>query len=65
MPPASNSPRSPLVAPVGARKRAASSGVPGPGPVAPPALHKRGLRRDSDLALHVPLRYEDDTRITP
>ena len=27
------------------------------------ALHKLGLRRDIDLALHIPLRYEDETRI--
>lgn len=29
------------------------------------ALEKLGLRRDIDLALHLPLRYEDETRITP
>ncbi|HTH08008.1 MAG TPA: ATP-dependent DNA helicase RecG [Acidovorax sp.] len=29
------------------------------------ALQKMGLRRDIDLALHLPLRYEDETRITP
>jgi ATP-dependent DNA helicase RecG len=29
------------------------------------ALLKLGLRRDIDLALHLPLRYEDETRITP
>ena len=29
------------------------------------ALHKLGLRRDIDLALHLPLRYEDETRIVP
>lgn len=29
------------------------------------ALRSLGLRRDSDLALHLPLRYEDETRITP
>ena len=29
----------------------------------PKALHKLGLRRDIDLALHLPLRYEDETRI--
>ena len=29
------------------------------------ALQKLGLRRDIDLALHLPLRYEDETRITP
>ena len=28
------------------------------------ALHKLGLRRDIDLALHLPIRYEDETRIT-
>ncbi|MDG5978091.1 ATP-dependent DNA helicase RecG [Hydrogenophaga taeniospiralis CCUG 15921] len=27
------------------------------------ALHKLGLRRDIDLALHLPLRYEDETRV--
>lgn len=40
-------------------------------PAAPPkalsapqkALHKLGLRRDIDLALHLPLRHEDETRI--
>lgn len=40
-------------------------------PAAPPkaltapqkAMHKLGLRRDIDLALHLPLRYEDETRI--
>ena len=29
------------------------------------ALQKMGLVRDIDLALHLPLRYEDETRITP
>ena len=29
------------------------------------ALEKMGLRRDIDLALHLPLRYEDETRLTP
>src|SRR5213082_2765072 len=28
------------------------------------ALIKLGLTRDIDLALHLPLRYEDETRIT-
>src|SRR5436190_23991174 len=28
------------------------------------AMRKMGLRRDIDLALHLPLRYEDETRIT-
>lgn len=29
------------------------------------ALEKLGLHRPIDLALHLPLRYEDETRITP
>ena len=29
------------------------------------ALHRLGLVRDIDLALHLPLRYEDETRLTP
>ena len=29
------------------------------------AMEKLGLVRDIDLALHIPLRYEDGTRITP
>ena len=29
------------------------------------ALDKLGLRRDIDLALHLPLRYEDETRLVP
>ena len=28
------------------------------------ALAKLGLTRDIDLALHLPLRYEDETRLT-
>jgi ATP-dependent DNA helicase RecG len=28
------------------------------------ALHKLGLKRDIDLALHIPLRYEDETQLT-
>jgi len=29
------------------------------------AMERMGLRRDIDLALHLPLRYEDETRLTP
>jgi ATP-dependent DNA helicase RecG len=29
------------------------------------AMEKLGLLRDIDLALHLPLRYEDETRLTP
>ncbi len=36
-------------------------------PIAPTpsqkALHKMGLERDIDLALHLPMRYEDETRV--
>jgi ATP-dependent DNA helicase RecG len=28
-------------------------------------MHKLGLKRDIDLALHLPMRYEDETRLTP
>ncbi|MDA8455663.1 ATP-dependent DNA helicase RecG [Acidovorax sp. GBBC 3334] len=38
--------------------------APAPSP-AQKALQKMGLSRDIDLALHLPLRYEDETRITP
>ncbi len=36
-----------------------------PKPLSAPqkAMHKLGLKRDIDLALHLPLRYEDETRI--
>ncbi|MFM8665990.1 MAG: ATP-dependent DNA helicase RecG [Betaproteobacteria bacterium] len=29
------------------------------------AMEKMGLRRDIDLALHLPMRYEDETRLAP
>ena len=29
------------------------------------AMARLGLVRDIDLALHLPLRYEDETRVTP
>jgi ATP-dependent DNA helicase RecG len=52
-----------------APRPASSRPVPGksaPGKAAPDkALEKLGLRRDIDLALHLPLRYEDETRIVP
>ncbi len=28
-------------------------------------LHRLGIRREQDLLLHLPLRYEDETRLTP
>ncbi len=42
---------------------AASKNAAKPSP-AQQALRKLGLVRDIDLALHLPLRYEDETRIT-
>ena len=44
---------------------AAAPSKPSTASVAQKALHKLGLKRDIDLALHLPLRYEDETRITP
>jgi ATP-dependent DNA helicase RecG len=51
------------------KKRAAapaSAPVPGAPPKSPmqKALEKLGLLRPIDLALHIPLRYEDETQIT-
>ncbi len=54
-------------APVSAKARA-----PAPAPAAPAklsgplrAMQKLGLRRDIDLALHLPMRYVDETRLAP
>nr|WP_296018396.1 ATP-dependent DNA helicase RecG [uncultured Acidovorax sp.] len=60
MPAAAKSVPSPLIPPAAPRQavRAGAS-------AAHMALQKMGLRRDIDLALHLPLRYEDETRITP
>ena len=54
--PASQAPDAP---PSAARGKAADTKSP-----AQKALEKLGLKRDIDLALHLPLRYEDETRIT-
>lgn len=45
---------------------APATAVPDTTRLSPPqkALRKLGLTRDIDLALHLPLRYEDETRIT-
>ena len=65
-------PAPPLPAHGGADPAAAGKGAAGKGAAkAPPAnamqqlLGKMGLVRDIDLALHLPLRYEDETHITP
>ena len=39
--------------------------ISGVGPALAAKLAKLGLHRDADLLLHLPLRYEDETRITP
>ncbi|MDR7271068.1 ATP-dependent DNA helicase RecG [Pelomonas saccharophila] len=41
--------------------------APPPPPKSAPqkAMEKLGLLRDIDLALHLPMRYEDETRLTP
>jgi ATP-dependent DNA helicase RecG len=60
----------PKLKPVGAiAKKQLADATPASGPAPAPkshaqkALEKLGLRRDIDLALHLPLRYEDETRI--
>ncbi len=55
-------PRRRAVAADAARKPAQAQGAKS-GPQK--ALEKLGLHRDIDLALHLPLRYEDETRLTP
>ena len=63
MPPKSPKPATkPAAAPAGAAPSAAPQTV-AKSPIQK-ALDKLGLRRDIDLALHLPLRYEDETRIT-
>ncbi|MFZ4287176.1 ATP-dependent DNA helicase RecG [Variovorax sp. HJSM1_2] len=57
--PAAKSGRAPTAA-TAAAKGAVKSAATSP---AQKALLKMGLRRDIDLALHLPLRYEDETRI--
>ncbi len=49
------------------RPEAPAAPAPTRGPASAPqrAMDKLGLRRDIDLALHLPLRYEDETRLTP
>ncbi len=54
------------MAPPARRKPKASAGAGASARSAPEqALAKLGLVRDIDLALHLPLRYEDETRIVP
>jgi ATP-dependent DNA helicase RecG len=55
--------KSSSVAKSAAKLTATAGNSPGKTPIQK-ALDKLGLRRDIDLALHLPLRYEDETRIT-
>lgn len=59
-------PRSPTGASSPKVTQAAAGAANTPAPKSQPqkALEKLGLRRDIDLALHLPLRYEDETRIS-
>jgi ATP-dependent DNA helicase RecG len=50
-------------APVDATEAQRAAPTPKSGPQR--AMDKLGLRRDIDLALHLPLRYEDETQVTP
>ena len=56
-------PEAPVTAAVTVTAQAAPANKPKSAPQK--AMEKLGLRRDIDLALHLPLRYEDETRITP
>lgn len=58
-----------LIEPPKAAGKTAAKTAEKAAPVAPKSamqkgLEKLGLKRDIDLALHLPLRYEDETRIT-
>ena len=55
---------SPKVTPAAAGAANTAAPKPAPKSHAQKALEKLGLHRDIDLALHLPLRYEDETRIT-
>ena len=65
----SSQPAAAAAAGVPARPAAATAAAPGVASAAltapQKALRKLGLVRPIDLALHLPLRYEDETRITP
>jgi ATP-dependent DNA helicase RecG len=57
-------PKKPAPNPADAPSPAAGGKAADPKSPAQKALEKLGLKRDIDLALHLPLRYEDETRIT-
>jgi ATP-dependent DNA helicase RecG len=59
-------PRDPVPAKKTAKtSKSASAGTTEPLSAAERALRKLGLVRDIDLALHLPMRYEDETRVVP
>ena len=64
MPPSSSPASNALAAPV-KPPLAGAPATPVAKTAAQKALAKLGLTRDIDLALHLPLRYEDETRIVP
>ena len=47
------------------RKKAAAAPAAAPGAGLAEKLARLGIARDDDLVLHLPLRYEDHTRLTP
>ena len=59
--PAAMPPDDTLSGPTPARPKPAGAPLSAPAR----AMHKLGLLRDIDLALHLPLRYLDETRLTP
>ncbi|MGC2520590.1 MAG: ATP-dependent DNA helicase RecG [Burkholderiales bacterium] len=59
------SPRPGTASPGRARAAIPAASIPGVAPATVKRLEKLGIRRDFDLVLHLPLRYEDETRITP
>lgn len=52
-------------APAAARKKAKTEEKPKPVVKTADKLAKLGLKSDIDLVLHLPMRYEDETQITP
>ncbi|MDX9700284.1 MAG: ATP-dependent DNA helicase RecG [Rhodocyclaceae bacterium] len=51
--------------PAGQARAQAATGWPGVGPQLAGRLARLDIRREADLLLHLPLRYEDETRLTP
>ena len=46
-------------------EKPAAGAIPGVGSTVLDKLARLGLRTEADLVMHLPLRYEDETRITP